>query len=206
MNIFNRIVMIILIIALAALTVFFLVQPMVVLNSVASGVKILQDQVYDNQFFTYLIIGGAVLLFVLLLLFVLEVRKSHLRVARVQTKGKSDTWLGIDSIAKTIEYHVDELPEVRSVKPKVTSRGKDVDVFVDLDVSPQANIINLTEQVAQVCREIVETQLGLKIHDQVTIHVTQAPYPRIPQTVSASTKNQPKGQSAEAAQETSEVK
>ncbi|MCE5259831.1 MAG: alkaline shock response membrane anchor protein AmaP [Chloroflexi bacterium] len=189
MNIFNRVVMIILIIALAALSIFFLVRPMDTLNYAAATVKVLQDQIYDNRFFTYLVIGGAIFLFVLLLLFVLEVRRAHFRIARVHTQGKSDTWLGIQSIAKTLEFHIDELPEVRSVKPKVVSRGKDIEVFVDLDVSPKANIVTLTEQVAQICSNIVETQLGLKIHNKVTIHVSQEPYPRVPSA--AEVKGQP---------------
>ncbi|MHB9033001.1 MAG: alkaline shock response membrane anchor protein AmaP [Anaerolineae bacterium] len=177
MSVFNKTIMIILIIALAVIVAFFLIRPAEALNLAASWTKYLQDQIYDSRFFTYLVIGCAIFLFILLLLFVLEVRKTRFRIARVHTQGKSDTWLGIQSIAKTLEYRIDELPDVRTVKPRVASRGKDIDVLVDLDVSPKASIVAITEQVAQICRDVIETQLGLRIHNNVTIHVTQEPYP-----------------------------
>ena len=129
MNVFNRIVMIILIIAMIAGGVYFLLRPMDVLNLSASGIKILQDQVYDARFFMFFAIGGGILLFILLLIFWLEIKRVHFRIARVQTKGKSNTWLGIQSIAQSLEYRIDELAGVRSVKPKVVSYGKDVEVF-----------------------------------------------------------------------------
>jgi len=178
MNIFNRIVMVILIVALAALTVFFLVNPVNVLNFAADYIAFLENQIYDYQFFTYLTIIGIILLVVLVVLFILEVRRGRWSVARVQTKGKSDTWLKVESISKSIEYRLKELADVRSAKPRVSSRGKDVDVFVEVAVAPNTNIIMLTDQVSQICQDIIETQLGLKIHNKVKIHI--APEPLLP--------------------------
>jgi len=178
MNVFNRVVMIILIIAVIVSTVAFLVQPAEVLNLALRWVTVLQDQLADNLIFGYLVAGCAVILFVMLLLLFLELRRSHFSIARVQTTGRSDVWLGVQSIAKTIEFRVDELQGVRTVKPKVTSRGDDIEVYIELDASPSASIIDLTEQVTQVCTDIVERQLGLKLHGKVMLQVTQQPYPR----------------------------
>lgn len=182
MNVFNRIVMISLIIAMIAGGIYLLLRPMEVLNLGAGGIKVLQDQVYDSRFFMFFAIGGGIVLFILLLLFWLEVKRVHFRIARVQTKGKSNTWLGIQSIAQSLEYRIDELAGVRSVKPKVTSYGRDVEVFVDLDASPAVNIVALTDQVTQMVADVIETQLGLKIRGKVLIHVSQEPYPRLPVT------------------------
>lgn len=179
MNVFNRIVMIILIIAMIAGGAYLLLRPMDVFNLGASGIKVLQDQVYDARFFMYFAVGGGILLFILLLLLWLEIKRVHFRIARVQTKGKSNTWLGIQSIAQSLEYRIDELAGVRTVKPKVVSYGKDVEVFIDLDASPAVNIIALTDQVTQTVSDVIETQLGLKIRGKVVIHVTQEPYPRV---------------------------
>ena len=121
MNVFNRIVMIIMIIAMIAGGVYLLLRPMDVLNLGASGIKVLQDQVYDARFFMFFAIGGGIVLFILLLIFWLEVKRVHFRIARVQTKGKNNTWLGIQSIAQSLEYRIDELAGVRSVKPKAVS-------------------------------------------------------------------------------------
>jgi uncharacterized membrane-anchored protein YitT (DUF2179 family) len=178
MNVFNRIVMIIIIIAMIAGGVYLLLRPMDVLNLGAGGIKVLQDQVYDARFFMFFTIGGGIVLFILLLLFWLEVKRVHFRIARVQTKGKSNTWLGIQSIAQSLEYRIDELAGVRSVKPKVVSYGRDVEVFVDLDASPAVNIVALTDQVTQTVTDVIVAQLGLKIRGKVGIHVTQEPYPR----------------------------
>lgn len=177
MNLFNRIVVIILLVAIIIGSVAFLLRPNAVLELGAGSIKVLQDQIADNQFFTYLVIGSAVVIFVMLLLLFLEFRRSQYRIARVQTSGKSDVWLGVPSIAKTIEYRVDELAGVRSVKPRVVSRGEEIEVHIDLDASPDANIISLTEQVTQLCTDIVENQLGLRLRGKVTLEVTQQPYP-----------------------------
>lgn len=184
MNVFNRIVMIILIIAMIAGGVYLLLRPMDVLNLGASGIKVLQDQVYDARFFMFFAIGGGIVLFILLLIFWLEIKRVHFRIARVQTKGKSNTWLGIQSIAQSLEYRIDELAGVRSVKPKVTSYGKDVEIYIALDASPAVNIVALTDQVTQMVSEVIETQLGLKIRGKVLIQVSQEPYPRQPGTSS----------------------
>jgi hypothetical protein len=182
MNVFNRIVMVLLIIAVIAGGIFMLLRPMDVLNLGASGIKMLQDQVYDSRFFMFFAIGGGITLFILLLLLWLEVKRVHFRIARVQTKGKSNTWLGIASIAQSLELRIDELAGVRTAKPRVTSFGKDVEVFVDLDASPAVNIVALTDQVTQTCLDVIETQLGLKVRGKVSIHVSQQPYPRPPAT------------------------
>ncbi|MHB1354716.1 MAG: Asp23/Gls24 family envelope stress response protein [Anaerolineae bacterium] len=180
MNVFNRIIMLILIIAMIAGGVYLLLRPMDVLNLIAGGIKVLQDQIYDARFFMFFAIGGGIFLFILLLIFWLEIKRVHFRIARVQTKGKNNTWLGIQSIAQSLEYRIDELSGVRSVKPKVTSYGKDVEIYIALDASPTVSIVALTDQVTQMVSEVIETQLGLKIRGKVLIQVSQEPYPRLP--------------------------
>ncbi|MBC7236858.1 MAG: hypothetical protein H5T69_13545 [Chloroflexi bacterium] len=84
-----------------------------------------------------------------------------------------------------MEYRIDELPGVRSANTHIVSRGRDVDVAIDLDTSPSVNIPVLTDQIVNLAHEIVEKQLGVKIHGKVNIRVRHEPYPRgtMPTTV-----------------------
>ena len=186
MNIFNRVVMVLLILLLIGLIVFFLVRPVEVVVLLAGAVAMLQERIFDGTFWLYLVIGSVIAIALLVLLLFLEVRRPKLRVARVQGTGNSDTWMSIQSISKSLEYRIDELPNVRTVRPRVRSRGKDVEVAVELDVSPGANIVSITDQVAKIATDIIETQLGLKIRNKVAIKVTQAPYPKGPAAAVAS--------------------
>jgi hypothetical protein len=73
---------------------------------------------------------------------------------------------------------VDELAGVRKVKTRITSRGKDVDVALDLDTSPSVNIPVLTDQIIGLCHDIVEGQLGIQIHGRPILNIKHEPYPR----------------------------
>ncbi|NLG28146.1 MAG: alkaline shock response membrane anchor protein AmaP, partial [Chloroflexi bacterium] len=125
----------------------------------------------------FLPIGAAILLLLLVLLY-LEIRKTQHKAVRIQTQDGGNARLDISSVAQSVEYRVDELAGVRKVKTRITSRGKDVDVAVDLDTSPSVNIPALTDQIIAMTHEIVEGQLGIRIHGRPVINIKHEPYPR----------------------------
>ena len=120
MNLFNRIVVIILLVAVIIGSVAFLLRPNAVLELGTGSIKVLQDQIADNQFFTYLVIGCSGHFVMLLLLFSIQAfAVSHRQGA---DQRKSDVRLS--TIHRHHRYRVDELAGVRSVKPRVVSRRK----------------------------------------------------------------------------------
>ena len=180
MNIFNRIVMVLLIVLKIALVAFVMIRPDLASDWVNRGVAFFDANVTDTAgWFSrwFLPIGAAILLLLLVLLY-LEIRKTQHKAVRIQTQDGGNARLDISSVAQSVEYRVDELAGVRKVKTRITSRGKDVDVAVDLDTSPSVNIPVLTDQIIGLCRDIVETQLGIKIHGPVKVNIRHEPYPR----------------------------
>lgn len=178
MNVFNRIVMVLAIIVclvvLAVLMVFHLDT-----IAVARGyLDVAEKGLYDSQFYTIFIAACGVLLFLLLILLWLELRRPRRRTVQIKTATGSNAQLGIQSVSQSLEYRIDELAGVRKVQSHIVSRGHNVDVTIDLDTSPSVNIPVLTDQIVGLSRDIIESQLGIKIHGPVKVNIRHEPYPR----------------------------
>jgi len=178
MNVFNRVVMILSILAWIALVVFTMLDPLSVIYFAADNLAYYEQAIFDELTFYYFIVGAGVLLLILLILLWLEIRHRRYKTVRIRGKGKGTGELSIDSVVQSLEYRVDELLGVRKVRPRITSRGRDVVVALDLDTSPTVNIPVLTEQVVKLCQDVVEGQLGLRIHGKVRVSITHEPYAR----------------------------
>jgi len=178
MNVFNRIVMILSILAWIALVVFTMLDPLTAIGFATDNLDYYEQLIFDEVFFYYFVWGAGALLLILLILLWLEIRHRRYKTVRIRGKGRGTGELSIDSVVQSLEYRVDELLGVRKVRPRVTSRGKDVEVVLDLDTSPTVNIPILTEQVVKLCQDVVEVQLGLKIHGKVRVSISHEPYAR----------------------------
>lgn len=178
MNVFNRIIMILAVLGLIALVAYTMVMPLTVVNATQGVIATFGDSIFDTQFYYWFMGVGAALLLLLLIVFWLEVRPRARKTVRVQTKGEGYAYLGLQSVVESLEYRIDELAGVRKVAAHIASRGKDVDVLLDLDTSPSVNIPALTDQVIALSHDIVEGQLGLHIHGKVQVNIHYEPYPR----------------------------
>lgn len=178
MNTFNRIVMVLGILVWIAAVTFVVLLPLDAVGVARIGLDQFEQALFDDQFFTAFlaVCGGA--LFLLLVLLILEIRRPRRRTVRIKTQGRGNAQLDVESVTQSLEYRVDELAGVRQVRTHIHSRGKDVDVALDLDTSPSVNIPVLTDQVVSLAQDIVEGQLGLKIHGQVRVNIKHEPYPR----------------------------
>ncbi|MHB1293849.1 MAG: alkaline shock response membrane anchor protein AmaP [Anaerolineae bacterium] len=178
MNVFNRIVVVLGIVALLAMMVFVVLFPVTTAAAVTTARDAFTAGVANETVFTFVIAGGIVLGVVLLVLLWAELRSPRRRTVLIRTNGKSDAHLGVDSVIQELAYRIDELPGVLKVQPHVRSRGRDVDVALDVDTSPSVNIPTLSDQITDVVHESVENQLGLVLHGQVRVNIRHEPYPR----------------------------
>jgi hypothetical protein len=185
MNTFNRIVMVLGILVWIAAVTFVVLLPLDAVSVARVGLDLFEQSLFIDQFFTYFLIVSGVILFLMLIFLWLELRRPHRRTVRIKTQGRGNVQLNVESVTQSLEYRIDELAGVRRVKTRVASRGKNVDVFLDLDTSPSVNIPVLTEQVVNLVHDIVEGQLGLEIHGQVGVNIKHEPYPRGTMPVSA---------------------
>ena len=178
MNVFNRIVVILGILIWLFLVLVLMVRPLDATSYVRGWLTYFEQALGDLNFF-YIYLGSlAGLELILLILLWLEIRKRRHKTVRIKTSGGGRAELGTQSVAQSLEYRIDELAGVRKVDTKIKSRGRDVEVTIDLDTSPSVNIPVLTDQIMDLAHEIVEKQLGVRIHGRVNLRVRHEPYPR----------------------------
>lgn len=178
MNTFNRIIVVLAIIVALAVVAFIMARPLEAIEIARVGLRYFEEGLFDEQFF-YIFLGiGAGIELILLILLWLELRRRTRDSVQVDIEGGGRAKLSISSVAQSLEYRIDELPGVRRVRPRIKSRGKDLDVTIDLDTSPSVNIPVLSAKVVDLCRDILEGQLGVKIHNKVQVNVKHEPYPR----------------------------
>ncbi|MFO7918634.1 MAG: alkaline shock response membrane anchor protein AmaP [Anaerolineae bacterium] len=178
MNTFNRIIMVLAIILALVTVASIMARPLEAVELARLGLQYFEEGLFDEQFF-YIFLGVAAgIELILLILLWLELRKRTRDSVQVDIEGGGRAKLSTSSIAQSLEYRIDELPGVREVKPKIKSRGKDLDVVIDLDTTPPVNVPVLSAKVVDLCRDILEGQLGVKIHNKVQVNVKHEPYPR----------------------------
>ncbi len=178
MNVFNRILTVLVILLLAGVLVLVLFNPLMIVDLIRAGVDSFEQGIFKDQVFVVFLATGAVVLLGLLIILWLEVRRPRRKMVRIKTASGGNVQLEIQSVSQSLEYRIDELAGVRQVRPQIISRGSDVDVIISLDTSPSVNVPMLTDQIVNLCHEIIETQLGLKVHGKVRVNVRHEPYPR----------------------------
>jgi hypothetical protein len=157
---------------------FVMIRPLQAVDLARVGLRYFEEGLFEEQFFyIFLAVSGGLELILLILLW-LELRRRRKKSVRVDIEGGGRAKLSTSSVAQSLEYRIDELPGVREVKPRIKSRGKNVDVIIDLDTSPSVNIPVLSAKVVDLCRDILEGQLGVNIHGKVQVNVKHEPYPR----------------------------
>jgi len=184
MNIFNRLVVIVL------LVVSMIVLPMVLvlvparpdIVAIMGQQALIRLTAIGGQNRIPFILGGAslaVLTFVACgLLLWLELRRPHGKAVRVQKVSGGEAKVTTDSIARRLAYNIDQLAEVISAKPKITAKGKGVHVRLNVETGPEIDVPAKTEEISRVAREVIEERMGLKLAGRLEINIKHAPYPK----------------------------
>ncbi|MGC9333920.1 MAG: alkaline shock response membrane anchor protein AmaP [Anaerolineae bacterium] len=183
MNVFNRIVVILVLFAIIVLAAVFVIAPAESLRLVAITADWLRQGTVnymnsDRLLFAggRVIIGGALIILCLLLLW-LELRRPRKRSIRAQKVEGGEARITVDSVEQRLAYNIDQLPDVIKVTPQITGRTRGVDVDLLLETSPEVDIPMKTEEVLQVTREVIVERMGLKL-GKVQIKIKHAPYPK----------------------------
>jgi hypothetical protein len=184
MNVFNRLVIVVLVLALIVLTAIIVIEPGGVLGttSLFSGWARDQIEIYRSGQYQYLflggriVIGGIIVLLCLLILW-LELRRPRKKTIAVQKLAGGEAQVSIDSISQRLAYNIDQLPDVINVSPRITSRTRGVDIDLLLETSPDIDVPMKTEEVLEVTREVIVERMGLKL-GKVQVQIKHAPYPK----------------------------
>jgi hypothetical protein len=184
MNVFNRLVMIVLLvvsmIVLPVVLVLVPARPDIVAVMGQQGLSRLMAMGEQNRL---LFIAGGALLAVLVfvvcgLLLWLELRRPRGKAVKVRKVSGEEAKVTTDSIAQRLTFNIDQLSEVISVKPKITAKGKGVHVRLNVETGPEIDVPAKTEEISQVAREVIEESMGLKLAGKLEINIKHAPYPK----------------------------
>ncbi len=173
MNVFNRVLAILCLLALVAILILGFLQPAATLGALQLAV----DGVYAfavASYSLYLAVVAA-LIVVALILLVLELRRPRRLTVKVRQGSGGVVELATESVARGLEYHIAQLPGITKVRPRVTSLGSAVRVMLDLETDPSMDVAGKSEEIIQLAHEIVQGRLGIKLAN-VTVNLRQAAY------------------------------
>jgi hypothetical protein len=181
MNLFNRIVAILLWLTLLITLLVAAIIPLQSVKWLQSNLTALAVWLAAIQLENpvYFVIGqaavgiGALLILGALLFF--EVLTMRRRGVRIRTAEGSAAELDTVSVERRLQWHLDQLAEVITVVPAVRSRGGSVDVRLEIETAPDIDIPMKTDEVVDVTRDIIEQDMGLRL-GKLDVHVRCAPF------------------------------
>ena len=188
MNILNRIVTTLLFIALLLGIILVAVYPITILDGLRNSTNwtITTLQQTENQSRLLYILARIAVVVLAAIVFggltLLEFRRPGSRSIPLATQTGGKVHLTTDSVARRLAWHIDQLPEVVSVVPKVSGRAGAVDVKLDLETSPEIIVPMKTDEVINLSRKIIEQDMGLKA-GKIEVRIRHAPYPEVEPTL-----------------------
>lgn len=116
---------------------------------------------------------GALLIFGALAFF--ELMTMRRRGVRIHTAEGGAVELDTESVARRLQWHLDQLAEVITVVPVVRPRGGSVDIRLEIETAPDIDIPMKTDEVVDVTRHIIEQDMGLRL-GKLDVHIRCAPF------------------------------
>jgi hypothetical protein len=114
-------------------------------------------------------LAAAVLaLLVIIVEFAPEDERKELRVEQ----GGATTIVPADALRLRLEEALLALPEVTAARSRVSTRDRGIAAALDLTVTPQANLGNVTQDAVRVVIDTVQTDLGLPVTGVPTVKIT----------------------------------
>jgi hypothetical protein len=175
MNLFNKLVTILVFLALMVVVPLLLLLPepaiaytQQVLTGVSPGLTTFQRVIFLLMGIISFIVGALVLY--------LEFRRPPRKRAILEKAAGGEVEVAVDSIAQRLEYRIDQLADVVKVTPVIKPRRKDIDIELNLETTPDIDVPAKTEEVCQVAREVVEERMGLRLR-KIKVNMRHAPYP-----------------------------
>ncbi|MGB9594616.1 MAG: alkaline shock response membrane anchor protein AmaP, partial [Anaerolineae bacterium] len=163
MNIFNRVVVVLLLVALILISAAVIVLPKPAITVAREFVAALDTYASTFQGWVFMTIALLALMALCVVLVYLELRRVPSKTVRVEKISGGEARVAVESVAHRLQYNLDQLPQVLSVKPHVSARGKRVDITLDIETTQDVNIPAKTEEMSQITRSVIEEQMGLKL-------------------------------------------
>jgi len=180
MNTLNRVIVIVLWVAVMAAVGVVAVAPFATLGWLQSALAdaavwlTAQQAANPSNFLIGQIAVGVVTLLVLGLLVGLEIWSGQRRGVRIRTVQGGQAELDTGSISRRLSWQLDQLAEVISVVPIVKSKGGSVDIKLEIETTPDIDVPMKTEEGVEATSDLIEQDMGLKL-GRLEVHVRYAP-------------------------------
>lgn len=192
MNKINRVVIVVIVLAVMVLCSVTLAFPVRTLNSTAQQLKALADSIArlgaplkDAGWFVRVavcLLFIAALDIIGILLIIAEFRWPTPRFIRVEKTTGGEVQVNVASIADRLRYEIDLLSSVLRCKPKVSSKRGGVVIGLDVETAAGIDVPAKAEQIVETVRVVVEEKMGLKMARPPKVNLHTVPYPKIPLT------------------------
>ena len=187
MRILNKVVIILILLAIMILVPLILIFPeqaefalRYAADVIKANLEWLQGLSSTAQIAVRLLLAlvGLIVFLVGLLLIVLELVRIRRKTVRLKDKSGE---LMVDGIAGHLTYHLDLLPDVLRAQPVVVSGGKKLGVTIHIETPPDVNVPQKSAEVKETARKVIEDQLGLQTRGEIKVIVRPIAYPKISQ-------------------------
>ncbi len=166
MNTVNRVVLVVLLLAVMVLCSFVLVLPVETLRTIAQQAGGLADSLARVRPVVRLPVGillAVIVNLVAILLIILEVGRRAPTSIKVEQVTGGEATLGVASIGDQLKAEIKQLPGVMQVKPKVSAKRKGVVVEIDAKIAAETGVPGEAEKIVETVRRVVEEKMGLRL-------------------------------------------
>ncbi len=171
MNLFNRVVVVLLLLAFISCTLLTILAAMVAHAQVAMALsdfsrnwlaelfRNLTEATFEERLVFFLF--GAVLALVAFILLVFELLPGRPVGVKLAGIPGGEAVLTVDAITQRLKYEVENIPGVREARPRVRPRGRQVDVDLDLRLDSDVDVGPKTQEAVDVARRVLTERLGV---------------------------------------------
>ena len=184
MNVFNRIVIVVLILTAMILIPLGLILPeqaeialRYTADVIAANMTWLNSLAPSAQIGVRLVLAAVGLIVFMIGLLFLGLEIVRIRKRTVRLKNGSGELL-LDGVAGHLNYHIDLLAGVLRVRPQVERRGKGVRSTLYIETAPDVNVPAKSAEVVETARSVIEDKLGLEVSGEIKVIIQPAPYPK----------------------------
>lgn len=120
-----------------------------------------------NALLTQMICAGlaALIFLIAILVLFLELHRPATKRLKVQEVMGGQVEVTVEAIAHRLEHVISQIADVTRVRPRVaaTKKGNIVDLFLEVETSPDVNVPQKTQEIIAASRQVMEERMGLKV-------------------------------------------
>jgi hypothetical protein len=180
-NVFNKIIVIVLLLVLLALSILLALAPVETLRSLQNAMGnaaqwVTAFQAQQPLLFSLARVGLAVFgLVIALPLLWQQIKPRRAKAVRVVTESGTQAAVTTDAVARRLAWHLDQLADVVNVQPVVSGGRNGVNIKLKVQTRPEIDVPMKTDEIVSVTKEVVTERMGLQL-GKVQVDIDHAPY------------------------------